>query len=273
MVADIHTSIDVPVWFPWAASVAVVAFVAMTMMLATRLRRRLPVIAVRSHEPVPWDGNDVFVIAIGFVGLATMAGAITGPKPPLDLSLAMSMLVVTLATILARAWLMARGATAADLGLGPIQPTADAKLAIMGLALVVPPLLGLAAWLDTIKPYEHPVVEFLATRRDALGIGLVVVTACVVAPVGEEFFFRRVLQAWLEKLLPAADGIAAVCIAAAAFALAHYGHGLAFLPLFPLGLVLGLIARRTGSIVPCILLHALFNAVSVAILLATPPRG
>jgi membrane protease YdiL (CAAX protease family) len=49
--------------------------------------------------------------------------------------------------------------------------------------------------------------------------------------------------------------------------------GLAFVPLFPLGLVLGFIARRTGSIVPCILLHALFNAVSVGLLLAMPPAA
>jgi membrane protease YdiL (CAAX protease family) len=41
-------------------------------------------------------------------------------------------------------------------------------------------------------------------------------------------------------------------------------------PLFPLGLVMGFIARRTGSIVPCIMLHSLFNAVSVGILLASP---
>jgi membrane protease YdiL (CAAX protease family) len=59
-------------------------------------------------------------------------------------------------------------------------------------------------------------------------------------------------------------------MSAAAFALAHRGQGLAYLPLFPLGLVLGLIAGRTGSIVPCILLHAMFNAVSVALLLAEP---
>lgn len=272
MVADIQTSLDLPFWFPCAASVAVVAFLAIAMLLATRIGRGLPVVAARPHGPVPWDGSDVLVIVVGFVSLATIAGAITGPGPPLDLSLAMSMLVVTLATVCARAWLMARGATAVDLGLEPIQPAADTKLAIMGLILVVPPLLALAAWLDTIKPYEHPVVEFLATRRDALGVGLVVVTACVVAPFAEEFFFRRVLQGWLEKLLPAANGMAAVYIASAAFALAHYGHGLAFVPLFPLGLVLGFIARRTGSIVPAILLHALFNAVSVAILLVTPPR-
>jgi membrane protease YdiL (CAAX protease family) len=45
------------------------------------------------------------------------------------------------------------------------------------------------------------------------------------------------------------------------------------LPLFPLALVLGLIAERTGSIVPSVLLHAMFNAVSVFLLLAQPGRG
>jgi membrane protease YdiL (CAAX protease family) len=96
-------------------------------------------------------------------------------------------------------------------------------------------------------------------------------TACVIAPVGEEFFFRRILQGWLEKVLSSSSGLPAVGLAAAAFAWAHYGQGLAYVPLFPLGVVLGLLAWRTGSIIPSILLHALFNTVSVTILLAAPP--
>jgi hypothetical protein len=84
--------------------------------------------------------------------------------------------------------------------------------------------------------------------------------AVVAAPVAEEFFFRRLPQGWLEKILPQADGTWAIGISAAAFALAHQGQGLAYVPLFPLGIVLGFLAHRTGSIVPCILLHALFNA-------------
>ena len=62
-----------------------------------------------------------------------------------------------------------------------------------------------------------------------------------------------------------------------AFALAHVGQGLAWVPLTLLGLVLGRIAQRTGSIVPCILLHALFNAVSVCLVVvqvsAQPAAG
>ena len=72
------------------------------------------------------------------------------------------------------------------------------------------------------------------------------------------------------QILPQADGTWAIGISAAAFALAHQGQGLAYVPLFPLGIVLGFLAHRTGSIVPCILLHALFNAVSVTLLLAEP---
>ncbi len=270
MVADIQPSLEFPTWLPFAASVAVATCITTTVILAARLWRGLPVIAARPHEPVPWGGGDVLVIVIGFVALGMMAGVVIGPEPPVDVSLAANLVVVTVATVLAGTWLVAHGATAADLGLGGVRPAEDGIVAIAGLALVVAPLLALAAWLNEIKPYDHPILEFLATRRDALGVGLVIVTACVVAPVGEEFFFRRVLQGWLEKMLPDGDAMAAVGISAAAFALAHYGHGLSFIPLFPLGVVLGVIARCTGSIVPCIFLHALFNAVSVGILLATP---
>jgi membrane protease YdiL (CAAX protease family) len=148
---------------------------------------------------------------------------------------------------------------------------ADLALALAGLGLVLVPLLTLASALNRLVPYQHDGVDFLTATRDPWAVGLVIAAAIVAAPLVEELFFRRILQGWLEKRLPAADGAAAIVISAAAFALAHQGQGLAFVPLFPLGLVLGFIARQTGSIVPCILLHALFNAVSVGLLLATPP--
>ena len=136
------------------------------------------------------------------------------------------------------------------------------------LGLVVAPLLGLAGLLDQIVPYRHPLVDLLAERRDAVALAVVIGSAVVAAPVAEEFFFRRVLQGWLERRLPDAGGTAVV-LSAVAFALAHQGQGLAYVPLFPFGIVLGLIARQTGSIVACVLVHALFNAVSVGILLLT----
>jgi nitrite reductase/ring-hydroxylating ferredoxin subunit len=141
--------------------------------------------------------------------------------------------------------------------------------AVVGLVVVLAPLLSLAAVLDTLVPYRHPLVDFLTIRRDAVAISLAVAAAVVAAPIAEEFFFRRVLQGWLERSVAPGDAASAIVGSAAAFALAHTGQGLAWLPLFLFGIVLGWLSRRTGSIVPCILLHAAFNAVSIAILIAS----
>jgi membrane protease YdiL (CAAX protease family) len=58
----------------------------------------------------------------------------------------------------------------------------------------------------------------------------------------------------------------AILASAMLFGLSHWGQGLAWIPLVILGIALGELARRRGSLVPAILLHALFNAVSVAML-------
>jgi membrane protease YdiL (CAAX protease family) len=51
------------------------------------------------------------------------------------------------------------------------------------------------------------------------------------------------------------------------------GQGLAWVPLFFFGLVAGYLARQTGSIVPGIVFHGLFNAVSVLLVLAQTAPG
>ncbi len=260
-------SSDADAWLMPIDAVAIAAFLAAASVLVGRFRRGLPLIPARPRSLVPWEGNDVLVIVFGFLVIASVVGNWTGPEPPLDRALAAQLVLVGFASILSFAWLIARGATPASLGLAPVRLREDTTLAITALAIVLAPLLLLNDWLDTIVPYEHPVVDLLTTQRDAWGIGLVLVTACVAAPIGEELFFRRILQGWLDKAIQSANGIPAVALASLAFAAAHYGQGLAFLPLFPLGVVLGMLAWRTGSIVPSILLHAFFNAVSVAILL------
>jgi membrane protease YdiL (CAAX protease family) len=259
-----------PDWLPWAAGLAWAASAAVAVSLADRWRRGLALVARSPRDEVRWEGGDVLVVVL--LSLACMAamGGLVGREPPLDRLLAANLLATSVAAMLAIGWLVSRGATPADLGFVAGQPARDLRLALGGLALVLAPLLALAAALHTLVPYEHQVVELLSGRRDPWVVGLVIAAAVVAAPLVEELFFRRILQGWLEARLPEADGAVAITISAAAFALAHYGQGLAYVPLFPLGLVLGFIARRTGSIVPCILLHALFNAVSVALLLATP---
>lgn len=251
-------------------AVAALASAAMLVVIARRLGRGLPLVEPRARAPVTWGGADVAVVALAYVGLLASVGTSISPESPLRLQLLADILVKAGATLVGLGMLRATGASWTALGLAGWRWRDDLRLALGGLALVVAPLLGLAAVLDRIVPYEHPIVEFLRDQRDPVGVALVVVAAVVVAPIAEEFFFRRALQGWLEERLPEAGGALAIGLQAAAFAAAHLGHGLAAAPLFLFGIVLGVVARATGSLAPCVILHALFNAVSVALLLATP---
>jgi membrane protease YdiL (CAAX protease family) len=260
---------EVPEVAPVPVPLVVAAVVASLLAVAWIVRQRragLPVVAARPQEPVPWGGGDVLQVlliqvAVAFAGVAGLAD-----DAPLAISLAVGCLATAVGTTFSLAYLIARGASLRDLGLGDWRPAADLRLALGGLALVVAPVLGFAYLVNRLVPYQHPILDLLKTQRDPAALAIVAVAAVVVAPLAEELFFRRVLQGWLEKRLPDRDGGQAIGLAAAAFALAHAGHGLAFMPLFPLAVVLGHIVRRTGSILATTLLHALFNAVSIGLL-------
>lgn len=249
---------------------AAAASLAVALMVGRRVLRGLPSIEQRPHPAAPWGGADVTLVALAYLGLLGAVGGIVPAGSSLRLQLLADIVVKTAATLVGIGALRALGASWPALGVTGLRWPDDLRLAAGALALVVAPLLCLAAALDRIVPYEHPVVAFLREHRDPVAVGLVIVAAVVVAPIGEEFFFRRVLQGWLQERLPEAGGAAAIGLQAIAFAAAHLGHGLAAAPLFLFGVVLGVIARATGSLVPCVILHALFNAVSVGILLVTP---
>lgn len=250
---------------------SLVGFVLSAASVRRRVVRGEPLVAERPHAPVPWEAGDVTLVVVFYLlGASLMASAAPEPRP-LVFRL-VGNVVLSLATMLAAmAWLRFRGADWAALGFPGGLWRDDVAIAGRALALVVFPLLMMAAALNAIMQYEHPVVDLLESHRDLTAVAIVVISAIVVAPLTEEFFFRRVLQGWLEKHF-ADDAGVAVSLSAIAFASAHAGQGLAFLPLFPLALVLGWIARQTGSIVPSTLLHAMFNAVSVFLLLAQSAR-
>jgi hypothetical protein len=243
------------------------ASLAVLWTIVRRLRSGLPAVDWRPHAEVPWAGGDVAGAVLVYLGFQVLAVGALPAQATLQWRLAVAAASMLAATAVTAAHLLARGATTTTLGFCGGRLRDDAALAVAGLALLVAPLLSLAALLDQIVPYEHAIVDFLGAHRDPLAVGIVVFAAVVAAPVAEEFLFRGVLQGWLERRLPQRDGLAAVSLSALAFAAAHVGQGLAWLPLFFFGLVVGYLARQTGSIVPGIILHALFNAVSVVLLL------
>jgi len=111
-----------------------------------------------------------------------------------------------------------------------------------------------------------------------------VVFAIVFAPISEEVFFRAFLLTELDALL---SGVLkkfrtnsvikytplflALVITSALFASAHFAYGsiAQFLGAFLIGACLGLIYKRTNSIVPVMLAHFLFNLLSLTLIKST----
>ncbi len=87
----------------------------------------------------------------------------------------------------------------------------------------------------------------------------------LLAPITEEIAFRGAVLTMLHKR----GDIAAALISALAFALYHQSLT-QFLYTFVLGFFLALLARRSGRLLPCILVHMANNALTVAVSLYEP---
>jgi membrane protease YdiL (CAAX protease family) len=117
---------------------------------------------------------------------------------------------------------------------------------------------------------RQPQSEWLAWLRDlpAPQLGLIFLAAAAAAPIAEELFFRGyVFNAYLAEK----GAVIAYVASALIFGLVH-GHVLLVLAIFPMGLVLAYLYRRSGTIIAPITAHGLNNAVAfVGLLGATGP--
>ena len=98
-----------------------------------------------------------------------------------------------------------------------------------------------------------------AVRESGFTGAMILLGALVLAPVGEELFFRGWVYGALEKR---GGGRHAIWISGVAFAAYHMdpAHSIAILPL---ALWLSWLRWATGSILPCILAHGINNALWV----------
>jgi uncharacterized protein len=153
--------------------------------------------------------------------------------------------------------------TADDLGLRPSRLGQDIKTGIfLGIfALVLSALVQLA--LNGLGVRQTQMQDFQCTRQfPAVGIAAVVLAGAVLAPIAEELFFRGfVFRSYLSMRGP----LVAYPLSSLLFATLHLNLP-ALLPIFVLGLLFAAAYQRTGSIVPSMVGHALFNAIGFAVL-------
>ena len=135
-----------------------------------------------------------------------------------------------------------------------------------GIALGV--IVAIMLWevVVTILPFEDPGQEQGLTPKhwEPAHAGAFVANVClfvVIAPIVEELTFRGVGQSLLRERFGAMPAIVLVGIAFGAW------HGLliALLVLIPFGAALAYLRERTNSVLPGMVVHALFNASAIAV--------
>ncbi|HVM15374.1 MAG TPA: CPBP family intramembrane glutamic endopeptidase [Egibacteraceae bacterium] len=233
---------------------------------------------------MPWGvGDAVGVFVVTFL-LSVVAGVVISGFPPPDLvppALVealfgpLTLVLLGLTTLL---WVRARKHGAVRLLTGPRRAEQrDVLLALgigVGAVLVITLGLGVAlALLLQLLGLDIPVVqeELRQAARDPQLAPVFVVSAVLIAPIFEELFFRGMVFPAIAKRLGVWAGIV---LSAFVFGFVHLnqaedllGGGLLLLRLVPLGILFGWLYHWRGTIVVPIIVHSLFNAASVVLLL------
>ncbi len=144
----------------------------------------------------------------------------------------------------------------------------DAGFLIVGVALQL--LVGLAYLPFHFKNMNKP-VDHLFGSAHGVAFALLAVMTVVGAPLVEEWLFRGVIFRALDAGLTSRWGrrgtVLAVVTSALIFAVAH-AEWLQLPGLFFLGVVLAVIVVRTQRLVPAVMTHVGFNALTMASLIS-----
>ncbi len=106
---------------------------------------------------------------------------------------------------------------------------------------------------------SNPLLQIVLEEGDPVALLIFFFTAAVAAPVFEEILFRGFLLPSLTRYLPVWGAIA---LSGLIFALAHLSFS-EVLPLATLGIVLGFVYTRSRGLLASMLLHSLWNSVTM----------
>jgi len=241
-------------------------------------RGRRPDLAYRGPAPVlVFAAVVAIVLLVVVVVLAPLSvlGLDAGSPLATTLELALTALVYV---ALIRLLVVGPGALSwADMGLR--HPAAIAlRDLLLGAALGVPVLLVTLLLGGLLSRVVEPGPSVLPAFGNAAGLLLNLASAAIIAPIGEELFFRGfATTAWSRSI----GAWPAIARGAAFFAAAHvltlmdasFGAGVqhaayAFITLMPVGLALGWVFLSRRSLYAAIGLHAAFNGLQILALFA-----
>ncbi len=98
---------------------------------------------------------------------------------------------------------------------------------------------------------------------------IVVVGAVLLAPIAEELFFRGFLVNWITDLTKISW--IGIIVSGLVFGMLHFGYSsvVEVVGASMIGILLGVVFRSSGSLVPCIAIHMIYNLLSVAMMKLT----
>ncbi|MCR4314910.1 MAG: CPBP family intramembrane metalloprotease [Planctomycetes bacterium] len=113
---------------------------------------------------------------------------------------------------------------------------------------------------------SHTTFYHLIAEQSRLGIVLIYLSICVFVPIGEETVFRGLIHGGFASS-GALRPFSAIMASSFIFAMAHFPVPYSLLPVFFVGAVLAFLFSRTKSIYPSIVVHGLFNAANLTMVL------
>ena len=141
-------------------------------------------------------------------------------------------------------------------------------LAVLALIVVAPMMVALRLGSDRVleklhwKVEDQRAVELIISSKSPWLSAYMIIFAVIVAPFGEEFFFRGLLFSMVKRAGWPKLGYVGVSFF---FALIHV-NAPTFLPLFVLALALTWLYETTEGLLAPVMAHSLFNAANLVLL-------
>jgi len=198
----------------------------------------------------------------GFMGAVIVLAFINPTSPDLDLPrwaivLSESLILLPLAFIIQKRRLPLQ-TTFRLRGVSP-GTLRDAVLIGLGVSVLIDELDRLVALVFPLPDYITGGMDFL-TFSTGSEVLLVAAGVVVIAPLVEEIVFRGFFQGQLERGYR--DATKAILLSSLLFTVLHFNPWWS-LQIYLLGMVLGYLAWRTGSIWPSFMVHAINNSLSL----------
>ena len=222
------------------------------------------------------------LVTLHFLGLAPLDGQPPPVKDTLTRSLELLILQVigtvpVVVFILVQSWRRSdegwRG-----LGITRFSPIRDGFIGLAAFMAAVWICFGLGSTItlvvklfqSSVPEIGHSVLNDMFTSDSMLAVVIISISAVLIAPVVEEIIYRGLLQSSLMAMVGQQRRWTVIIVGALIFAAVHaaVAEPVALPTLFVLGVILGWVYERTGSLWPCVGVHAGFNAINIGVVLS-----